>query len=298
MNFNPRYFLKIATNATFLLIVFFGLGSILWLIDEVLNWNILPDFIDKYVQVIIAVFGVMGALSILTMLISLLAIVGERIAQKAGYSEVSISEKFKKRVIYGLGIFLLLNVVFFSIDKVRSAHLEKEWKLEQAKEKAKEEAQAAYNYQFASHAIDSALDEHLRELEPILAEYIPNREARNEPLIQLLHSLRRSTPGYPQIEILTCSEAPYKYEVFSVVGVQNDTLLSSRKLLSFPSSDENQMVEEVLEVGYSNVKLTGTKVFFRGQQAHGWRTIQNQGKVIAVLMARSTSIYKSEEVVQ
>jgi hypothetical protein len=57
MQLNYLRLTKISTNLTLLTFFLFGLGLILSIADDILDWDILPDVVEKYAQSLISVFS-------------------------------------------------------------------------------------------------------------------------------------------------------------------------------------------------------------------------------------------------
>jgi len=58
MHFNYLRLAKISTNLTLLTFLIFALGLIFATADSVLDWDILPDLIERYAQLILTTFGI------------------------------------------------------------------------------------------------------------------------------------------------------------------------------------------------------------------------------------------------
>jgi len=70
MKINYLLVSRLTTNLTLLIFMLFAAGFILWTSDEFLNWDILPDWIDNYAQLIIVIFGFFAFLLGLSSLLS------------------------------------------------------------------------------------------------------------------------------------------------------------------------------------------------------------------------------------
>jgi len=60
---------RLTTNLTLLIFILFTLGVIFWTSDEFLDWNILPDWIDSYAQLIIVIVGIFAFLLVASTLL-------------------------------------------------------------------------------------------------------------------------------------------------------------------------------------------------------------------------------------
>ena len=277
MTLNPRAVLRLSTRLTLSLIILCGLGMILWLIDSVLNWNILPDALDIYVELILVVFASITGLSILTSIICLLGITGEWISQKAHFDQSAVSKRSKKRILFGFIFIGILLFGFYIID-------------ESKKKNATENADRleAENYAKMSSTLDSSLSVNLASTHEIIARQLLNVDSNSLVLSQVMQAFEKSLPYKTSIEILILAKSPYKYEILSVDGYPQDSIVARQQLLSMPTKNENEVVADILKNSETNHRFSNDGLFFNGEYPHAWKVISYEESNIGILMAKSS----------
>lgn len=282
---NPRYILKVSTNFTLGLILLSGLGLILWSIDEVLHWNILPQFIQVYAELLIIVVSILVGLTMFTSLICLVAVIGEWAGQRAGYESLSITRRFKKRMVIFIVGSLAMVVLFYGINNIRQVRL-KQLSDERTRQ---HELEVKERYTKACLAIDSGLIIQVERTEHLLVELLTDSSARHkQELVELIQSLSMSLPFQPKIELLRHGRSPYRYEILTATQ-HNDSTLNVNRLLSMPSHEEEDFVRELMLYGETQKQLPEGPLFFKGDRPHGWCLISQGGKRVGIIMARSTT---------
>lgn len=250
---------------------------ILWLIDSVLNWNILPDALDIYVELILVVFASITGLSILTSIICLLGITGEWISQKAHFDQSAVSKRSKRRILFGFVFIGILLFGFYIID-------------ESKKKNATETADRleSENYAKMSHTLDSSLKVNYEATHELLARGLSNVDSNSLELSNIIQAFEKSLPYKTSIEILVLAKAPYKYEILSVESSSYDTLVDRQQLLSMPTKNENEVVADIFKNSKTERRFSNDGLFFNGEYPHAWKVISTRERAIGILMAKSS----------
>jgi len=96
---------RFTTNLTLLFFVLFALGFVLWMSDEFLKWNILPDWIDKYAE-------------LLSSFLCHFMVIAEFAAHKMGLTSQEDAFLTRQKVII-LAILLMISLsLFFTFHKI------------------------------------------------------------------------------------------------------------------------------------------------------------------------------------
>ncbi|HEW98006.1 MAG: hypothetical protein DRR16_27375 [Candidatus Parabeggiatoa sp. nov. 3] len=209
MKINYLLVSRLTTNLTLLIFMLFAAGFILWTSDEFLNWDILPDWIDNYAQLIIVIFGFFAFLLGLSSLLSSLAVLAEFAAQKMGISAPPLQLFSRKKMWILLSIIAMVLVsflIFHQIDQYRE---------EARLAKNRVEFQEKLNKQ--SQELDKSLSQIITLFPDALLEAIHNHSVMEKPtskeLVKLLSAISASLPKIPQIALLIPAEQqPYQYQ--------------------------------------------------------------------------------------
>ena len=114
-----RYVLRLTADAALLLFLVFAGGAGLWVVDEYLGWNLLPDLIDKYAEVIVMLFGVMTGLCIAASVLCSIVLMAEAAAERAGIAAYRTTPRAWRTLGVGFVLGLVVLGVFYKIDLYR-----------------------------------------------------------------------------------------------------------------------------------------------------------------------------------
>jgi len=208
MKINYLFVSRLTTNLTLFVFMLFAAGFILWTSDEFLKWDILPDWIDNYAQLIIVIFGFFAFLLVLSSLLSSLAVLAEFAAQQMGVSAPPLKFSRKKMwiVLSVIAMVLVSFLIFHQIDQYRE---------EARLAKNRVEFQEKLNKQ--SEELDKSLSQIITLFPDALLEAIHNHSVMEKPTIKelskLLSAISASLPQIPQIALLMLAEQhPYQYQ--------------------------------------------------------------------------------------
>lgn len=277
MKLNPRVLLRLSSNLTLWLIILCGAGMILWLIDTVLNWDILPDFIDLYVELILSVFAVITGLSILVSIICVTAIGGEFLALKAQMPDKQIDPSVNRKVAFVTGGLIVLLFSFYGISNYR-----------QNTQKQVNFAKNEKDFKRTSHELDSALSINFSKVESNLILYIDSLEDNESNLAEMIVSIERSLPHNPKLGILISGKEHYKYQILDVRTFKDGPILNTEKLLSLPTLHENDLLNDIIKTGGTALPFKNDGTFFNAIRPHAWKktTASDQSFIVLMLKAR------------
>lgn len=276
MKLNPRTLLRLSSNLTLWLIISCGIGMILWLIDTVLDWDILPDFIDIYVELILSVFAVITGLSILLSLICTLAIGGEYLASKTQIPDQRVNSGVNRKIYVVLGTLFILLFIFYGVSSYR--------------QNSQREANLVKNqkaFDQKSSELDSALSVNFKKIEASLISYIDNQEKNESDLSEMIISLENSLPHSPKLKILISGIEPYKFQILDVSTYRDEPILNTEKLLSLPTSYENQILDDIINVGETSLPFKNEGAFFSTKHPYAWVKTSSPEQPFIILMLKA-----------
>jgi len=207
---------RFTTNLTLLFFVLFALGFVLWMSDEFLKWNILPDWIDKYAELLILIFGFFAFLLVVSSFLCHFMVIAEFAAHKMGLTSQEEAFLTRQKVII-LAVLLIISLslffTFHKIDKYREANRLDEIRVE-FKGKLDER----------SEILTQALSEIVALFPETLLQAMADKSILQQQdnhyieLTKLLGAIQASFPRTPDVYLLMLANLPYQYEKISVGG--------------------------------------------------------------------------------
>lgn len=284
---NHRRALRTATDIGLTVFLIMIVGVVLWTTDEFLDWNILPDWIDKFAQVIVVVLGILAGFSVVISVMCSFAILAEAAAEKAGMARPVPSGRMRSLVALGIVLVFGGLLGLHKLDQFRAA---KRHDAEEQKKLAQQgEAEARLNELMPN--IVALFSPEIRQNLVALAS-----EAQDEALARLLNAIRLSTPFDPEVSVMVPAEAPYKYCI--ITGVPESQrraddaaarLLKRQFLTDLPTEWEREAVDGLFHGQKLSVPREKHGVFIDRRKPSAWGAAIDNGKVIAVVMLRGSA---------
>jgi hypothetical protein len=279
---NHRRALRASTDTGLIIFLIMIVGVVLWTTDEVLDWNILPDWIDKYAQLLVIILSILAAFAVVISVMCSFAVIAESAAGNAGIADPARSRSASVLII--LGILLAFGIMFglHKVDQYRSA---KRTEAEQQRMRARydEIRSELHNRIPAILALFSA------EAKQSLTEDPPSNG--DEAVARLLDAIHLSTPFDPAISVLVTAEAPYTHCVITAMPErQRQTQtgdwnhLRRQYLTGFPSDWEQIAVRDGFEGKVLDVPREWSGVFVNTHLPSSWGTLTNDGRAIGIVM--------------
>lgn len=101
---NHRRALRASTDTGLMIFLIMIIGVVLWTTDEMLGWNLLPDWIDKYAELLVIILSILAAFSVVISVMCSFAVMAESAAEKAGITAPTPSRR--TRLIIAIGILV------------------------------------------------------------------------------------------------------------------------------------------------------------------------------------------------
>lgn len=254
-------------------------GVVLWITDEVLGWDLFPDWIGRYAQLIVIVLSVLAASAVVTSLICSFAVMAESAARKAGMPEIAPSRRGRILVAGGIIAFFGALFVLHQVDVYREAYLRKD-----------EQARALRRYRQRQSDLLARIPGTLSLFSAEATAYLaggPPSAAGDEGAGRLLHAIRASTPHDPVASVLVRAQAPYKYCVISTpsgYGADAQKWLARNHLTSLPSRWEQDAIAALFAGRQVTVPQNRDGVFIDTRLPSAWGVLKQNGDVVGVLM--------------
>lgn len=286
MVLNHRLVLRMATDLAIGLFLVFSFGVVLWVADEFLGWNVLPDWIDKFAQLLVVVFGIAGGLAVGTSLLCSFVVIAESVAEHVGIREPAVTGRRWRMVglvfVGTVGAFVL----FGKIDAYRKGLI---------RERQKSEAKADFDQKardLQSNAVQVAA-----LVDDALLNYLTSgaQGGGDAELIRYMSAVRVSIPHRPVVSVLVRAALPYQYCHLELVRrperEANTTLepyaLTRQLYLGFPTAQETSVVERLFaDQAAPLTNLLRGEVIDNGRSS-GWQTLRRQGEVVGLLLLKA-----------
>ena len=294
MKINYLLVSRLTTNLTLLVFMLFAAGFILWTSDEFLNWDILPDWIDNYAQLIIVIFGFFAFLLGLSSLLSSLAVLAEFAAQQMGISAPPLQLFSRKKM------WILLSVIAMVLVSFLIFHQIDEYREEARLAKNRVEFQEKLNKQ--SQELDKSLSQIITLFPDALLEAIHNKslmeKQTSKELVKLLTAISASLPQIPHIALLMPAEHhPYQYQKIWITpeydyryydeSDEQNVLKGHDTHQQFFTQLPNVVEREVIEVLFKgkikplSKRLSGK--FIDNTEPSSWGVLKYQEDIVALI---------------
>ncbi|MEO0457273.1 MAG: hypothetical protein AAF152_11945 [Cyanobacteria bacterium P01_A01_bin.114] len=278
---NHRFLLRLVTNFAICLLTLSCFGIVLWVIDEIVGWDILPDAWSLLVRALLVAGGIIAFVMVIMNVMLSLALMAESNAARAALPNYVISRRLKRRVrrslLAGVVAIALLLGGLQVINQVRA-------------QSAVQAAEAKF-YQNQIE-MDQSVDQILDLFTPPLLEAIDTNTLAEKGqlgnLRKLLISIQSSFPQQPSMAILTpATQEPYKYTRIDTNTInanqQGQLYLSPKLYTSFPSEQETQVIEQLFSGKLSSPTEPLAGQVINNTVPSSWGVLKHEGQVAAVV---------------
>jgi hypothetical protein len=279
MAFNHRFLLRFITNIAVYLLLFSCFGVVLWVVDEIIGWDILPDAWSLLVRACLVAGGIIAFVLVVINIILSLALVAEAQASRAALPDFQIARQLKrrfKRSFVALGLVVALLVAGLQVaDRFRSATLARATRNEFAQVQTETEA-----------SLDKALDLFPPELLSALAQNQLD-QSQLSSLRKLLGAISNSFPHRPTVAMLLPAAAPYQYSRIdqgSIASNQEGKLyLAPQFYTAMPSDVEDAAIKALFEGKPYPVDEVMQGAILNNTLPSAWGVLKHSGEVVAVV---------------
>lgn len=277
---NHRFALRLVTSLTVWLLTLSCIGIVLWVIDEFLGWDILPDALTLVVQALLVAGGIIAAVLVVMNVVLSLALLAEASASRAQLPDYAISRRFTRRtrrtiLASCLAVVLLLG----GLQAVNQVRLQAATRADRVE------------FNQIQDDMDVSMQQVVELFSPDLLEGLATNTLEEKGqlgnLNKLLQSIPSSFPHSPTASILVpTTEAPFKYariqEGTIIADKQVQLKLTPKLYTSFPSQAETQLIEQLLAGQYSQLQSEVEGDFIRTDVPSSWGVLKYEGQVVAI----------------
>lgn len=286
---NHRFALKISTNFAIYAFLLTAVGTMLWTLDTMLSWDILPEWLESCAAALVTIVGTLTAFSVVVSLMCSAAVVAENVANRSLGQTETIAGKMSQRtkaIAWALtGVAVLALVVFQQVDVYRA---------EKARLAAREKH--AQNYFKAQDAMRERMPSIVSGFTPAMcadmAQSIPVEGEKS--ISEMLDAISASTPMAPEVKLMVKTSEPYRYEIAKTRGgayVKQPSgayaYLSRDKLVDLPSVWERDTVAAIFEGAELTVPHGRRGAFIDTREPCAWGLVRHEGKVVGIVLLRA-----------
>lgn len=278
---NHRFLLRLVTNVAVCLLTLSCFGIVLWVIDEFLGWDILPDAISLIVRALLVAGGVIAFVLVVMNALLSLALLAEANASRAGLPNYGVSARVKRRVrqsiVAGVVAIALIIGGLQLTDHVRA----------QAATRASE-----VKFMQAQADLDVAVNEALNLFTPSLLEALSTNTLAEKGQLgnmsKLFNAIQSSFPHSPSTVVLTpASQQPFRYSRITInsIGSNSDgkTILSPDFYTNFPSEKETQVIEQLFAGELPSMVEPLEGRIINNTVPSSWGVLKQEDRVIAIV---------------
>ncbi|MDA0577047.1 MAG: hypothetical protein O3B24_02995 [Verrucomicrobia bacterium] len=280
---NHRRALRAATDAGLGIFGIMTVGVVLWTADEVLGWNVLPDWIDAAAQALVIILSILAAFAVVISIMCSFAVMAEAAADRAGLAAPRASTRTRALLVLGI---LGAVAIMAGLNKL-SEHREAK-RIQASRDKDRH----AYfrNQGLLRDRLPGVLERFNDALTAALDER--GTPAGDEAVAGLLNAARASTPLAPGVSVLVHASAPYSYCVLTAhPHPQREAdgrvdFLKREYLIDLPSVWERDTVAALFDGATLTVPHGRGGAFIDTKNPCAWGFVRRDGTVIAIVMLR------------
>lgn len=279
-----RHSAAIALGAFFLALV----GSILWIFDEYLGWDILPDWLEDCAMAIVTILLVVSVFAVLTNLVSAVTVVADSLAERcAGPARPGRARRPMAWIAAMVVALIAVLAGFQQVSKVRTR------RQEAARiEKVRTEDRALYD-RLKSSLKASAAESAAKFPGTMAATLAPAMSSDDEKgVAEFLRSLAASIQYAPSVRMVIRGEPPYVYQSISAMSSwskdENGRVrhLKRENLVDLPSVWERDTVAALFDGAELDVPHGRGGAIIDTKEPCAWSAVRRDGEVVGLLIFR------------
>ena len=274
----------LALGAFFLALV----GSILWIFDEYLDWDILPDWLESCAMAIVTSLLVVSAFAVLTNLVSAVTVVADSLAERCvGPAKPGAT---RKTVIWTVTAVAVLLAVLSSFQRISEARTRRQ----EAAIKAQYRAEDKELFERISTSLKASVADSAAKFPVGLAAALSTGMSpeQEKDVAEFLNSVKASIPYAPRAKIVLRGSDPYLYQAISpLASWTKDSAGTVRHLgrdnfVALPSAWERDTVAALFDGAELDVPHGRGGALIDTKEPCAWKAIMADGKVVGVLVLR------------
>jgi hypothetical protein len=277
---------RLATNLTLFVFTLFILGVVLSTADLFLDWDILPDGIQRYAELAIVIFGIVASLLVVSSFLCSLMVLAEFAAKRVGIQGKELRFNRKKSTILLVAIISIL-IAFLALQTID------EYREENRLAKNRIEFQEKLDKQ--SKALAESLSQMVTLFPSSLLQAIENKQVfkikpkyEEDELIKFLNAISVSLPQQPGIALLIPATPPYKYGKISFMsdnkyGYDPYKTEGQQFFIQFPNEVEKEIVETLFQGKTQMLKASLKGNFIDNSEPSAWGILKFNDKIVALI---------------
>lgn len=284
---NHRFALRLVTNLTVWILTLSCVGIVLWVIDEFLGWDILPDALSLLTRALLVAGGIIALVLVVMNVVLSLALLAESNASRAELPDYNVSKRFTRRVgrtiLVGILAIALLLGGLQAVNQLRRQTLVRAERVE---------------FNQVQDDMDTTIEQVLTQFsEPILEGIATGTLAEKGQLgnlQKLFQSIESSFPHAPRATLLVLAkQAPYKYAQIGSSSIAPEIeggriVLTPKLFTGFPSEAETQAIEALFSKELPDIPDALAGNFIRNTIPSSWGVLERDGKAIAIVHVEAT----------
>ena len=278
---NLRFLLRIVTRLAVWLLTLSCFGVVLWVIDEILGWDILPDALSLLVRALLVAGGIIAFVLVVMNLILSLALLAEANASRAELPDFSISRRFKRRMRQSaLALVVAIALLMGGLQVVNQLRVQASVR----------EARVEFNQ--AQAEMNQSIEEVLGLFTPPLLDAINTNTLAEQGqlgnLQKLFNSIQSSFPRQPSVSLVVpATQEPYRYariDKTSITANDNGQFsLVPQLYTGFPSEEETQAIEQLFSGDVPSLESSLNGNVLRNIVPSSWGVLERDGEIMAIV---------------
>lgn len=277
-----RFLLRLLTNLALFILTFACFGIVLWVIDEFLQWDILPEAISLLLRALLVAGGIVAFILVVMNVLLSLTLIAESSASRAELPDHTVSPRFRRRInrsILAVVVAIALIIGGLQItDRVRARV-------------ARQDTLAQFNQ--AQVDLNQATPQILNLFTPPILEGLENNTLGEQGQLgntsKLFQAIRASFPQAPYTTLLVkADQAPYQYALIkpdSIKSANNQGRLTlvPEFYTAFPQPQEASAVEQLFSGELPSISEPLEGKFLSNTVPSSWGVLRRNNRVIAIV---------------
>ena len=276
-----RFLLRLLTNLALFLLTFACFGTVLWIVDEFLQWDILPDAISMLLRALLVAGSIVAFIVIIMHLLLSLALIAESTASRAQLPDYIVSQRFSRRAnrsIIAIIVAIALIIGGLQItDRIR-ARVARQETLEQ--------------FNQAQLELNRTAPQILDLFTPPILEGLENNTLAEQGQLgntsKLFQAIQSSFPQSPRTTLLVkADQVPYKYSLIKPESIKtansNKLTLTPELYTTFPQAAETEAVEQLFAGQLPTISEPLQGKFLNNTLPSTWGVLKRNNQVIAIV---------------
>ncbi len=282
---NHRFLLRLVTNLAVFLLILSCFGVVLWVIDEFLMWDILPEAWSLVVRALLVAGGIIAFVLLMMNVLLSLALLAEASASRENLPNYGVSAQLKRRVRTSIIVALVAIALL-----VAGLQITNGLRVQAVKKEAQSEFTQAQTD--LNTTVDQVIDLFSPELIAAIEANTLAEKGELWNLSKIFSTIPSSYAHRPSAALIVQAyQKPFKY---AYIGSGNITTnkagqptLAPQLYATLPSQQENQAVEQLFSGKLPTVSEPLAGQIINNTVPSSWGVLKRNGKVVALVYVQS-----------